>query len=98
MYKFTLSIVLNLVIQVPWILMVSGETPGVVSTSCCSNVFLSSSATLAKTQSGVLGIFTLSSQKIANNPHPVYIKQSSDQDYYLYFRQSGKHIFLVTQP
>ena len=93
-----LSILLHLVIQGPWILMVLGETPGVVSTSCCSNVFLSSSSTLAKTQSGVLGIFTLSSQKIANNPHPVYIKQSSDQDYYLYFRQSGNHIFLITQP
>ena len=31
----------------------------------------------------------MSSQKIANNPHPVYIKQSSNQDYYLYFRQNG---------
>jgi len=70
------------------LLAVTGETPGVVSTSCCSNVFLSSSSTLAKTQSGVLGIYAMSSQKIANNPHPVYIKQSSNQDYYLYFRQN----------
>jgi len=68
--------------------MVAGETPGVVSNSCCSQVFLSSSSLLSTTQSGVLGIYTISSQKIANNPHPVYIKQSKDQDFYLYFRQN----------
>lgn len=68
--------------------MVTGETPGVVSNSCCSQVFLSSSSLLSTTQSGVLGIYTISSQKIANNPHPVYIKQSKDQDFYLYFRQN----------
>jgi len=67
---------------------VTGDTPGVVSSSCCANVFLSSTGPLATTQSGVLGIYTISSQKIANNPHPVYIKQSKDQDFYLYFRQN----------
>lgn len=71
-----------------WLVLVSGDTPGVVSSSCCSNVFLSSTSTLATTQSGVLGIYTISSQKIANNPHPVYIKQSKNQDFYLYFRQN----------
>jgi len=68
--------------------LVLGETPGVVSTSCCSQVFLSSSATLSTTQSAALGIYTISSQKIANNPHSVYIKQNKNQDFYLYFRQS----------
>ena len=72
-----------------WMSMVAGETPGVVSNSCCSQVFLSSSSTLSKTQSGVLGIYSITSQKIANNPHPVYIKQNKDQDFYLYFRQNG---------
>jgi len=68
--------------------LVSADTPGVVSASCCSTVFLSSNSTLAKTQSAALGIYTLSSQRIANNPHPVYIKQSKEQDFYLYFRQT----------
>jgi len=80
----------RLLILGPWMLMVSGDTPGVVSTSCCASVFLSSTSTLATTQSGALGIYTISSQKIANNPHPVYIKQSKEQDFYLYFRQNDE--------
>lgn len=83
-----MATVLYMATSGPWMLMVRGETPGVVSTSCCSQVFLSSSATLSNTQSGVLGIYTITSQKIANNPHPVYIKQNKGQDFYLYFRQN----------
>ena len=30
------------------------------------------------------------SQKIAGNPHPVYLKSNPGQDFYLYFRDQGK--------
>ena len=65
------------------------EVPG--SSACCPQVFLSSSDLLADTQTPALGIFTLASQRIANNSHPVYVKHAdNDQDFFLYFRQSGR--------
>ena len=60
-----------------------------VQSTCCSQVFLSSTAKLADSAPFSLGIYTLSSQKIANNPHPVYVKHSDSGDHYLYFRQKG---------
>jgi len=54
--------------------------------SCCSQVFLSSQGLLAQSNQQSLGIYTISSQKIANNEHPVYIKNTDIQDFYLYFR------------
>ena len=60
------------------------------SSPCCPQVFLSSQDLLADKQAPALGIFTLASQKIANNSHPVYVKHAdNDQDFFLYFRQSG---------
>ena len=59
-------------------------------TPCCPQVFLSSQDLLADKQAPALGIFTLASQRIANNSHPVYVKHAdNDQDFFLYFRQSG---------
>lgn len=85
------------------LLVLSGEgeaepqSEGVVTPSCCTQVFVSSSGGLADTQSAVLGIYTLSSQKIAGNVHPVYLKSAPGQDYYLYFRDkdSGPRGWLV---
>ena len=57
--------------------------------SCCPQVFLSSSDLLAEKQAPALGIFTLANQRIANNTHPVYVKHADNQDFFLYFRQSG---------
>lgn len=62
------------------------SSPALVA-SCCTQVFLSSPALLADRQGPALGIYTLSSQKIANNSHPVYVKHRDNQDFFLYFRQ-----------
>lgn len=62
------------------------QSEGVVTPSCCAQIFVSSSGLLAQTQSAALGIYTLSSQKIAGNPRPVYLKSEEGQDYYLYYR------------
>ena len=51
------------------------------------NLFLNGSSAQSNQQS--LGIYTISSQKIANNKHPVYIKNTDFQDFYLYFREKG---------
>ena len=57
---------------------------------CCGQVFLSSQDLLGERQAPALGIFTLASQRIANNTHPVYVKHAeNNQDFFLYFRQSG---------
>ena len=70
--------------------LISGqEVEGRESPSCCPQVFLSSSDLLADKQAPALGIFTLASQKIANNTHPVYVKHADSQDFFLYFRQTG---------
>jgi len=81
------------------VLGAAAQTEGVVTSSCCPQVFLSSSGTLEQTQSAALGIYTLSSQKIAGNPHPVYLKSTPGQDFYLYFREqdSGPRGWLVGQ-
>jgi len=67
----------------------AAQTEGIVTSSCCPQVFLSSSGSLGQTQSAALGIYTLSSQKIAGNDHPVYLKSSLEQDFYLYFSEQG---------
>merc|ERR1712210_178299 len=79
------------------VLHAAAQTEGVVTSSCCPQVFLSSSGSLEQTQSAALGIYTLSSQKIAGNPHPVYLKSDPGQDFYLYFRDqdSGPRGWLV---
>ena len=60
------------------------------SSTCCPQVFLSSQDLLGERQAPALGIFTLASQRIANNTHPVYVKHAeNNQDFFLYFRQSG---------
>ena len=61
-----------------------------VQSACCSQVFLSSKAGLADSAPFSLGIYTVSSQKIASNPHPVYVKHTETGDYYLYFREKGE--------
>ena len=61
-----------------------------VQSTCCSQVFLSSTAGLAASAPFSLGIYTVSSQKIAGNPHPVYVKHSDTGDHYLYFREKGE--------
>ena len=38
-------------------------------------------------------IYSLPSQKIATNPHPVYVKHTDNGDYYLYFRDKGEKHF-----
>ena len=63
-----------------------------VQSACCSQVFLSSKAGLADSAPFSLGIYTVSSQKIASNPHPVYVKHTETGDYYLYFREKGEDI------
>jgi len=75
----------------------AAQTEGIVTSSCCPQVFLSSSGSLGQTQSAALGIYTLSSQKIAGNDHPVYLKSTLDQDFYLYFSEqdSGPRGWLV---
>ena len=60
-----------------------------VQSTCCSQVFLSSSGQLADTNQDSLGIYTISSQKIANNDHPVFVKHSKSGDFYLYYRVKG---------
>ena len=69
------------------------------SSPCCPQVFLSSQDLLADKQAPALGIFTLASQRIANNSHPVYVKHSgdNDQDFFLYFRQSGGRLEVTAQ-
>ena len=62
--------------------------PALVTSSCCTQVFLSSPGLLAEKQGPALGIYTLSSQKIANNTHPVYVKHRDNQDFFLYYRQA----------
>jgi len=81
------------------VLHAAAQTEGVVTSSCCPQVFLSSSGSLEQTQSAALGIYTLSSQKIAGNPHPVYLKSTPGHDFYLYFRDqdSGPRGWLVGQ-
>lgn len=74
------------------------QSEGVVTPSCCAQVFLSSSGPLSTSQSShVMGIYTLSSQKIAGNPKPVYTKSETGQDYYLYYRdkEEGPRGWLV---
>lgn len=61
-----------------------------VQSTCCSQVFLSSTAGLAASAPFSLGIYTVSSQRIAGNPHPVYVKHSDTGDHYLYFREKGE--------
>ena len=61
-----------------------------VESTCCGQVFLSSTAGLAASAPFSLGIYTVSSQKIAGNPHPVYVKHSDTGDHYLYFREKGE--------
>lgn len=75
----------------------AAQTEGIVTSSCCPQVFLSSSGSLGQTQSAALGIYTLSSQKIAGNDHPVYLKSTLEQDFYLYFSEqdSGPRGWLV---
>merc|ERR1712032_1512357 len=63
------------------VLGAAAQTEGIVTSSCCPQVFLSSSGSLEQTQSAALGIYTLSSQKIAGNPHPVYLKSTPGQDH-----------------
>lgn len=63
-----------------------------VQSTCCSQVFLSSTAKLAESAPFSLGIYTLSSQKIASNPHPVYVKHSDTGDYFLYFRKKDDNL------
>ena len=69
--------------------LISGQEV-TASSSCCPQVFLSSSDLLADKQAPALGIFTLANQKIANNSHPVYVKHANNQDFFLYFRQSDQ--------
>lgn len=61
-----------------------------VQSTCCSQVFLSSTAGLAASAPFSLGIYTISSQRIAGNTHPVYVKHSDTGDHYLYFREKGE--------
>ena len=64
--------------------------PAVVTPQCCPQVFLSSRGELADRQSAVLGIYTLTNQKIANNSHPIYVKHEAEgRQSYLYFREKG---------
>lgn len=73
------------------------QSEGVVTPSCCAQIFVSSSGILANTQSATLGIYTMSSQRIAGNPRPVYLKSEGGQDYYLYYRdkEEGPRGWLV---
>jgi len=66
------------------------QSEGVVTPSCCAQIFVSSSGPLAKTQSATLGIYTLSSQRIAGNPRPVYLKSQGENDFYLYYRDKDE--------
>lgn len=66
------------------------QSEGVVTQSCCAQIFISSIGSLAKTQAPALGIYTLSSQKIAGNSRPVYLKSEEGQDYYLYYRDKDE--------
>lgn len=63
-----------------------------VQSTCCSQVFLSSTAGLAASAPFSLGIYTVSSQRIAGNHHPVYVKHSDTGDYYLYFREKDDNL------
>ncbi|XP_023338245.1 uncharacterized protein LOC111708953, partial [Eurytemora carolleeae] len=53
---------------------------------CCPQIFLQSSGVLGSTQSSVLGIYTISNQKLANTPHPVYTKSEEETQFHVYFR------------
>jgi len=69
----------------------SEDVAASVQATCCSQVFLSSNGELAASNQQSLGIYTDLGQRIANNPHPVYIKHlkqngRANMDYYLYFR------------
>ena len=61
-----------------------------VQNTCCSQVFLSSAGIIVNNSQEALGIYTISSQKIANNDHPVYIKNTDNGDFYLYYREKGE--------
>ena len=62
-----------------------------VQNTCCSQVFLSSAGIIVNNSQEALGIYTISSQKIANNDHPVYIKNTDNGDFYLYYREKGEN-------
>jgi len=55
---------------------------------CCSQIFLQSSGELGSSQSSVLGIYTLTNQRLANTPYPVYAKYG-DKDFHLYYRKKN---------
>ena len=80
---------LALLLMLQLLQLSSAESPASVVSTCCSQVFLSSSQQFADTNQQSLGIYTISSQKIANNPHPVYIKKTDHGDHFLYFRDKG---------
>ena len=44
------------------------------------------SGVLGSTQSSVLGIYTISNQKLANTPHPVYTKSGEENQFHVYYR------------
>jgi len=78
---------INLVF-VPFLSHVWCESQGVVTPSCCPQVFLSSGGPLASKSPDTLGIYTVSNQRLANNPRPIYLKQIAGKDFYLYYRTS----------
>jgi hypothetical protein len=44
------------------------------------------SGVLGEDQSLALGIYTISSQRLANNPRPVYVKLGHTTSYHVYYR------------
>ena len=81
-----LSVVISLILQTSSAEPAASAT---VQSTCCSQVFLSSDQQFAVTNQESLGIYTISQQRIANNQHPVYIKNTDHGDHYLYFREKG---------
>jgi len=67
-------------------LVFTGCVSGEGAEDCCPQIFLQSSGNLGETQSAVLGIYTITNQKLANTPHPVYAKLEEQGRHHVYFR------------
>jgi len=67
-------------------LVFKGCVSGEGAEDCCPQIFLQSSGNLGETQSAVLGIYTITNQKLANTPHPVYAKLEEQGRHHVYFR------------
>ena len=59
---------------------------GAVGTVHCSGV-------LGERQSLALGIYTIASQRLANNPRPVYVKLGQSASHHVYYRQADQKMY-----